>query len=266
MDTNQINRLVAKISGLLQESGQSGKLSKIDRDVLLAYIRNLYEMVLEADQSSVEPVHSPAATVVPAVETPQATPVAPTVIHVETPAQPFPVDIPDPSPAPVQIPAQATTPVEEFTQAEVQPVTIEAAAVQPAPPVEEAAVQPVIVEAQPVQPVSPVQSPPNLPSEALNEIFAELTIRDLSDKLALSPIQDLSKAMGLNEKVLTQQELFGNNAQVFQDAMQYMNQCRTFAEAKQYLMEHIIVTYHWTSDAKVKKAANFVKLVRRRFH
>lgn len=249
MDMTQTNRLAAKISALIQESGQSGQLSKIDRDVLLAYIRNLYELVLEEKEVPASPSQVISESVAPPVVSAPIREIPSVPVLAEEPVQPNPPVVNVIEHKTVQQP----TPIQPAPLAE-QPVPV-------AQPPQHAVVQ----EKQPEAPPAVHVSAP-LNTEALHEIFAELTIRDLSDKLALSPIQDLSRAMGLNEKMLTQQELFGNNNQVFQDTLNYLNQCRSFDEAKNYLLEHIIGTYHWTSESKVKKAANFVKLIRRRFH
>ncbi|HMT54541.1 MAG TPA: hypothetical protein PKC06_14900, partial [Saprospiraceae bacterium] len=101
--------------------------------------------------------------------------------------------------------------------------------------------------------------------EIMDELFAEERISDLSDKLSLSPIKDLTKSMGINEKIFTQQELFGNNQQQFITTLEKLNNCQNFTEAKQYLLENVINDFGWTSEGKVKKAATFIKLVKRKF-
>jgi len=238
MDIHQAQRLVHKISLLLEDAQHSGELSGIDRDVLLTYIRNLYEIFLHNQQVVNQPAEIPvhkAPTVQPELPVhnmPAEVVVAKTVIQV-------PQVVASPVIADVAIPVQQT----------------------PAP-------NPAVTESPKVQHIAEEtrsEAGDGLNAEALGEIFAELTIRDLSDRLSMAPIQDLSKSMGLNEKMLTQQELFGNNAQAFQDTLNALNACQNFEEAKAFLIRNIIQTYQWTSEAKLKKATHFVKLVRRRF-
>jgi hypothetical protein len=102
-------------------------------------------------------------------------------------------------------------------------------------------------------------------SEALNEIFAEDIITDLSDKLSHTPVNDLTRSMGINEKIFTQQELFGNDQKVFNETLMQLNNFVEFKDAKQYLIEHIIGRFDWVSENKVKKAATFVRLIKRKY-
>jgi hypothetical protein len=71
--------------------------------------------------------------------------------------------------------------------------------------------------------------------------------------------------MGINERIFTQQELFGNNQMQFNETLQKLNNCQNFIEAKQYLLDNVISVYDWTNEQKIKKAATFVKLVKRKF-
>ncbi len=79
------------------------------------------------------------------------------------------------------------------------------------------------------------------------------------------PIGDIKKAMGLNERISTQNELFGGDAADFENTVSALNQLRNYEEAKNYLIRDMAVKYNWLGKAKKEKAKEFIKLVRRRY-
>lgn len=229
MDINNFNKKLHKVSALAESINEDGSISALEKDLLLSYIRELYESVLDAAPGSKSENKAPAPRPQPAErEVPAPVTESPTV-HI-----PAPAPVPDPTPEPVR----AHEPV-------VQDV----------------------VQTEPVKPVSvPAPSaarPQN--KAAIDELFAEDKITDLSDKLAHAPVKDLMKSMGINEKIFTQQELFGNNQQVFTDTLQELNNCSGFDQARQYLLDHVVDKYDWTHENRIKKASTFIKLVRRKF-
>lgn len=101
--------------------------------------------------------------------------------------------------------------------------------------------------------------------EGLTELFATDSINELSDKLGLRPVPDLTKAMGINEKIFTVNELFGGNQDEFNKMMAALNGLGSFAEAKKVLMGSVASKYEWANPARFKKAKTFIKLVQRRY-
>ncbi len=99
----------------------------------------------------------------------------------------------------------------------------------------------------------------------MEELFAESKLSDLSQRFANSPINDIAKAMGINERIFTINELFKGDQQHFQVTADTLNQYTTFAEAKAYLSKGPASKYDWTNPKRKKKAATFIKLVRRRY-
>jgi len=96
-------------------------------------------------------------------------------------------------------------------------------------------------------------------------LFNEAPVTDLKDKLALLPINDLTKSLSINERFFTIQELFGGNSDLFQTTLQKLNSFSNFEEASEDLMSSVASEYDWASSSKQKKAANFIKLIRRRY-
>ncbi len=107
------------------------------------------------------------------------------------------------------------------------------------------------------------------PDQALqakyDEIFDTKSGKELFDKLESLPITDIKKAMGLNERILTQNELFGGDAQTFDQTIEYLNRCGSMDAAREYLIKNVIHKFDWTHESRIKKAQVFVKLIRRRY-
>jgi len=103
-------------------------------------------------------------------------------------------------------------------------------------------------------------------SSALKELFDIERGDELSDRLSSTPVSDLTKAMGINEKVFTVNELFGGNSDEMNNMLTALNGLSSFEEAKSVLMRSVAAKYDWASAAKVKKAKNFIKLIQRRYN
>ena len=96
---------------------------------------------------------------------------------------------------------------------------------------------------------------------AMQELFELNPVNELSDKLSQSPISDLTRAMGINEKIFTVNELFGGNSDEFNNLMLALNGLSNYDEAKAVLMKSAASKYDWDTPEKQKKARTFVKLI-----
>ena len=99
----------------------------------------------------------------------------------------------------------------------------------------------------------------------LQEIFAVKQSQELSERLSQLPIDDIWSAMGLNERIFTQNELFGGNHEDFKNTVQQLNELNTFEEAKKLLAEGAAAKYEWASDSRAKIAKNFIRLINRKY-
>jgi hypothetical protein len=250
MNWQSFSSKIQKIKILAENAEKDGQVSRLERDLLASYVRDLYDLIMDDGSLS-----QPQATYKKEVVTPE-----PVVKKQEPVHTPEPVRI-------VESPVVKETKTEvvevpdvhkEIPVAEVAPVIVETPV---APP------QPVVQEVQ--TPVQQVVTPPvsnvNIDPTLLAELFTEEKVTDLSDKLASQKIPDLTKAMGINEKIFTIQELFNNDNQLFNETIQQLNGLPDFQAAKMYMTQHVIQKLDWTSDKKLKKAATFIKLVRRRY-
>ena len=114
---------------------------------------------------------------------------------------------------------------------------------------------------------------PNVPShevevdvsDKLKKIFENEAVNELSDRLSMSPIADMTKAMGINERIFTVKELFGGDNEIFNSILQRLNAFTSYDDARTYLITGIAKDQEWGDPSKIKKADTFVKLVKRRY-
>ncbi len=230
---DKINREYARMSK------DPENIMRIDVDIMLAYVRDLYEALLA----------EPTTVAAPA----QRQSVAPAAPPPSRPAAPEPVAAPEkvvtpPTPAPAPPPAPPVVP--------------------PAPSMSEA-----VKNADPlpqVKPQAPVASPtpppsfPAPPPEA-EALFEYKQAIELSEKLSELPIPDLRKAIGLNDKLLLTRELFGEDSETFEKTIAALNSFSSMEQAKAFLLEHCVMRYRWTDKKRIETAKKFIKLVRRRY-
>ena len=262
MNQHQFHKKLSKISALTDGGETLDKLSALERDLLLGYIRELYEIVLETAETRVHAANVQIKASAPVVKAIPEMPHDATGII----SQPEMVSIPEPVVKQVEqnIPVAEPVVIPPVPQPIVLQDKVSAPTVKVIPEMPHDATS-IVAPMETVSAPAAKSSMVALQSDAVNEIFAVGVISDLSDKLANAPISDLNKAMGINERMFTQQELFGNDAQAFASTLKKINSCDSFEEARQYLLDNVIYTYDWTSDAKIKKASTFVRLVRRRY-
>ena len=98
-----------------------------------------------------------------------------------------------------------------------------------------------------------------------DKLFDSDYARELSEKLSNGKLDNIEKAMGLNEKIFTVNELFGGDRIAFETALHDLQAMNNFETAKVYITERLASKYEWMSPGKFKKAKEFVKLVKRKF-
>ncbi len=237
MNLSQAKTQLEKIIALYKSmSADEKNISAIERDLMLGYIRSLYENFLDSTPS-VSTSNDNRSTA--AYKPPP--PVDTRPIVVETPPPPV-VERPrveQPQPRPVEPP---------------KPVA-------PPPP----AAEPVSYQMPPTAVVSTPRSDTSANSTEIEALFEESSSNELSDKLSNTAINDLSKAFGLNDRLLMQNELFANNKAVFDEILKDLNNASSFDSAKGYLVD-FAKRYHWVANPERQKHAKwFIKMVRRRF-
>ncbi len=249
MNLPQTKILLEKIITLYKTlSTDENNISPIERDLMKSYVRQLYEAVIDAQPTpSVSTANKATqATAPPKTEAPKATlPPSPPPVQ-----QPIVVEQPKPvyeAPQPVY---EAHKPVYEA------PKVVETPRYTPPPPPVE--------QPKPTPAAYTPHYTPHIPAE-VEALFEDVAGKELSDKLANTPIADLTKAFGFNDRLLTQNELFGGNKAVADEVIKDLNNMSGFESAKGFLLS-LATKYNWAANEDRKKQAKtFIKLVRRRF-
>jgi hypothetical protein len=210
MQISKIEKRLKKITGLVEMFKVDGKLSQIEKDLLLDYIRKLYEEILRDDSNADFVLVKKAEKEVKSV---------------------------------VSESVEALRP-QDRSEAKTKVIDSDIA-------FEDNLKDTIKEEPKPIL------------SDQYNELFVFDEVKDVSDRLSLSKISNLNKAIGINEKIFTVKELFGGDNEVYKTTVNALNNMSSMKEAQQYLSENIIPNYGWMDDEKYKKAHNFLKIVRR---
>jgi len=173
------------------------------------------------------------------------------------------------SPPPV-IPSPVVESSPSVLEEKIAEPKVEIAETKIEPPKEEAPIEPVakvVEEVAPVAEEKPAadQNKPTVAIPELEELFEFKAVKELSDRLRMQPIKDLTTAISINERIFTVQELFGGDKDKFQSTISKINGMASYDDAKSFLINGIAKDNEWYSDAKHKKAAQFIQLVKRRF-
>jgi len=237
MNLQQAKITLEKINRLYQSMTLDSSIDEHEQQLMLNYIRQFYKAF------SGEGLENEVAEVIktPRVirKTIEATPVVQ-----EIPVPQFtPEPIPEPEPEPVSdpVPVRVEKPIRKYTTPPVSPTPT------PTYPADEQ------LESVPIE------------SDDYEELFEMPAAKELSDRLSSTPIRDLTKAISINEKILTCNELFKKDKTRFNDALKTLNGFSSFTEARPYLAS-LANEFGWDKKNKKKKAQIFIKLVRRRYN
>jgi len=241
MDFKKFDLLLKKINTLKQNMDLSGDdVSELEVDLLKNYIRQLYEVVALPGEDV--PKHTHKAK--------------PAEILAEKPG------FTEPEPPKTVI-------IREEKPVEVVRITETVREVVPPPKAQEI-VAPVVQKAVEVsvEPVVPVAQPIlekefEMPAE-LADIFSTDPSTDLSDKLSSAPLEDIKKAIAINDRILTINDLFGGSKELFDETVTFVNKSTSFEEAKNWIIQHVAIKNKWGNADRKGKAKRFIKLVSRR--
>ena len=236
MDLQQAKLILNKINRLYESMELDARnIDVFEQDLMLSYVKQLYDSF--SDEGAVAP------PTIRRTVTRRATPVIKTRTQtVETPPSP-----PQTTPIREQAPPPPPAPVIQELPKVVVP--------EPAK----------VVVPEPVKVAAPPPAPPKPKANPAHEVlFEQQEARELSDRLSSQPIKDLTKALGINEKILTINELFDKDNHAYNTAMTKLNTLRSFEDAKEVLSD-LAEKHNWVNPGKKKKAQIFIKTVRRRY-
>jgi hypothetical protein len=101
-----------------------------------------------------------------------------------------------------------------------------------------------------------------LSSSEINDTLKD-SKTELAQKLQDSPIRDLRKAIGINDRYLFINELFSGDEAMFERSVKTLNQFSILPEAEFWMQRELKLKLAWNEDAPIVQ--QFVQLVRRRF-
>ncbi len=93
-----------------------------------------------------------------------------------------------------------------------------------------------------------------------NESIGEKTnVQDVSSKLQSKPLEDIKKAIGINDRFLFIKELFEGNANIYNETIDIINNADNYIE----VLNHLKANYDW--DYKSDVVIYFLDIVKRKF-
>lgn len=230
MNLQQAKVLLNKINALHRSIGlDENDVSAIERDLMLSYIRQLYEAYSNFDK----PTAQPARPATPPAPRPEPVPPSPPKPERREPPQPEPRPEPKAQPTPPPPPQPEPEPAPQRTP-------------PPAPRMEE--------RAAPTQSTDP----------RIAALFRAPATRELSDKLSQRSVDDLTKAMSINDKLLYANELFGRDMSTMNSTLDRLNRLSSMGEAQPILVP-FAERHDWAEEERAEVAESFIKLVRRRY-
>lgn len=265
--------LVHDAEQLLKVGAEKGRLSVIERDILLEKLRACYELILfeRVNEDTQSMQHSQSIKHETVIAPPKQPEVASTVIETAS------------KPSNLEMVNSGTEPLAELDEKELKKGRVEAResekitknndfkpdAIIDDSPSEEKTEELEFVESEPtISEDIVVDIEPNKGKTTLAERyqgtkkFRNETLgngkKDVASVLKGKPISDLTKAIGINDKFLFTKELFAGNAGLYSKTIKTLNEFDSINDAIIYIEDN----FSWNND---NEAANqLIELVRRK--
>lgn len=226
MNLQHVKILLKKINTLNDSlSLDNGPIASIERDLMLSYIRQLYEAYLD--------VPSNGTTALPVQKVTTAGPERTSELEIIPP--------PAPEEAAPEPPKRKYTPPKIIDIPDAKPSANRSAGTSPTTTVKRS----------------------RTTDPKLKELFDLREAKELSEKLGLQPIKDLTKALSINDRLLYTNDLYAKDTNAFNAALQDLNNASDMDKAIE-LLENQAGRYNWQESERADTARDFIKLVRRR--
>ena len=243
MDLIKAKTILGRLQALHQALEANPQLSSLEKDLILSYLRELYNIYLDADVQ-VMPVIKPA--------TPVNHPESPTEKESVQKTLEFrfdPIDEPLKTYEPKTIlPSDIHIPPAVFTS-EVEPIPAEVP--------------------KPKEPITsfipPTAQKSSTVRASIQELFEIKKGTELSDKLHELPLKDINRAIGINDRLEIVFTLFGGQKPLFEQTVTELNNLKSFEEAAELLGLGPALQFKWDHEDQKEKAVEFIKLIRRRY-
>ncbi len=244
MDLIKAKTILSRLNAMHQSLESNARLSTLERDLILNYLRELYEIYYTAEVNTIPELKSP-------VFTPTEKPVEKEVIQ-KTLEFKFSPDI------------KTETPTEEKESPPniYEPLFREEVKINVSDPVKE--MTPVVTNEIKTVSNTPGSKASNIPV-SIGELFEIKKGNDLSDKLNELPLKDINRGIGLNDKLEIMNTLFGGQKTLFDITINELNNLKSYEEAQNILGNGPAIQFKWDHDDRREKATEFIKLIRRRY-
>ena len=100
-------------------------------------------------------------------------------------------------------------------------------------------------------------------SKSVNEMHYNSPQTSLADQFGQQPIIDLNKEIGINERYLMTENLFGGDSQECTNAIHKLNEFENLVLAQDYLKKELSQKFNWS--VKSNQVKRLFKLVERRY-
>ena len=252
MDLTKAQYLLLKIQTFL-EMGNGHELSRLEKDLMKSYIRQLYDAVSEDELSSVGKTFNQM----------EAEPVRETI----EPEIVAPKKVSPPPVAPIIVDNSSANRHEPAVKEEAPAPQASYAAPEPEVIIEQKATSAQATKEVPLTP--PVESssvePKGGASEDLLRLFELSHPKEMDSRFSHVPIDDIASALGLNERIFTLNVLFGGDTDLFDSTCAKLNNLNSFSEATGILLNGPALKYNWADRESVKMAEHFIRTLARRY-
>lgn len=250
MDLIKAKSILGRLQAMHQALEFNPQLSSLERDLILNYLRDLYNIYLDADvqvMPTIKPISTP-----PSPDHPIEKEVFQKTLEFRFDPADEPLKTYEPKtimPSEIHLAPMAHHADIEIKHAEVH---------KPFEPVV-TLVQPSIAVTPPVSPKSQIVR------ASIQELFEVKKGTELSDKLHELPLKDINRAIGINDRLEMVANLFGGQKPLFEQVISELNNLKSFEEASELLGLGPALQFKWDHENHKEKAIEFIKLIRRRY-
>lgn len=233
MDLIKAKSILARLQAMINTLESNPQLSALERDLILNYLRDLYDVFLES-----------SAPALP-------------VLKIKDPVVPI---------------AQDRESSQKILEFKFEHHDEKAPAEEPVPVAQIPVPEPVVIASVPPKEEikTPVESTPGVSKSnpipvSILELFDIRKGSELSDKLNDLPLRDINRAIGINDRMEIIHTLFGGQKQLFEQIITDLNNFKVYEEALNLLGHGPAIHYKWDHDDRKEKAVEFIRMIRRRY-
>jgi hypothetical protein len=251
MNIINIEKKLNKIKSVLDVFKEDGRLSRIERDLLLGYIRDLYEEVTIMESDSIE-AKAQASTSAELTHKKIEEPITILKPEITKPNSQKSIDETEVLKyEKVDIKTEHTIPQKSdlnLSESSSQEIKVSVEKSMQTPPIS-----------------TKVSSKITDVPEELVELFADDDYTDLSDKLGMKKIDQISTSIGINERFHMINELFDGDGNLFNTMIEKLDNAGSLEAAKQIALFEIAIPMKWLENGKLGVGDEFIKLIRRKY-